>query len=61
MELCLSKKLCRTSCKIVRGGVNVTHGAIFVKGNPISRKKNRYLADFAPGNPKDFSKIWRGW
>ena len=44
----------RTACKIVRGGVYVAHGAIFMK-------KNRYLADFAPGNPKDFSKIWRGW
>ena len=31
---------------------------IFTKGNPISRRKNRNLADFAPGNPKDFSKIW---
>ena len=34
---------------------------IFTEENPIFRSKNRYLADFAPGNPKDFSKIGMGW
>ena len=35
--------------------------AIFAAGNPISQSKNRFLAVFAPGNLKDFSKNWRGW
>jgi len=34
---------------------------IFLQENFIFRKKNRFPADFAPGNPKDFSKIWQGW
>ena len=45
----MSKNLHRTACKIVRGGVYVAHGAIFEEGNPISRSKNRYLADFTTG------------
>jgi len=31
---------------------------IFLQENFIFWKKNRFPADFAPGNPKDFSKIW---
>ena len=37
------------------------HGAIFAAENPIFQSKNRFPAVFAPGNPKDFSKNWRGW
>ena len=33
----------------MRDGVYVAHGAIFAKGNPISRSKNRYFADFTTG------------
>ena len=32
--------------------------AIFVAENLIFQSKNRYLAVFAPGNLKDFSKNW---
>jgi len=45
----------------VIGGVNGDHGEIFSKKISFSRRKNLYLADFAPGNPGDYSKIWRGW
>ena len=47
--------------KIVPGGVYGGGGKIFLEGNPISRKKNLYLAVSAPENPKDFSGNWRGW
>ena len=43
---------------IVPGGVYGGDGAIFVAGNLISQSKNRFLAVFAPGNPKDFSENW---
>jgi len=34
------------------------HGKIFAAENPIFQSKNRFLAVFAPGNLKDFSKNW---
>ncbi len=40
------------------GGVYVGCGRIFAAENPIFQSKNRFLADFAPGNLKDFSKNW---
>ena len=46
---------------IVPGGVYGGDRAIFASGNLISQSKNRFIAVFAPGNPKDFSENWRGW
>ena len=43
---------------IVPGGVYGGDGAIFAEENPIFQSKNRFLAVFAPGNLKDFSKNW---
>ena len=43
---------------IVPSGVYGGHGAIFAAENPIFQSKNRFLAVFAPGNLKDFSKNW---
>ena len=43
---------------IVPSGVYGGHGAIFAAENPIFQSKNRFLAVFAPENPKDFSKNW---
>ena len=43
---------------IVPGGVYGGCGAIFAAENPIFQSKNRFLAVFAPGNLKDFSKNW---
>ena len=43
---------------IVPGGVYGRDGAIFAAENPIFQSKNRFLAVFAPGNLKDFSKNW---
>ena len=37
------------------------HGRIFAAENPIFQRKNPFLAVFAPGNLKDFSKNWQGW
>ncbi|MDO4741480.1 MAG: hypothetical protein Q4A66_12500, partial [Eubacteriales bacterium] len=34
---------------------------IFPQENLIFRRKNRFPADFAPGDPQDLSKIQRGW
>ena len=36
------------ACKIVGGGMYVANGTIFAQGF-ISRRKNRFLADFAAG------------
>ena len=46
------------SILIEPGGVYGGCGAIFAAENPIFQSKNRYLAVFAPGNLKDFSKNW---
>ena len=35
----MSNKAAENSHKIGRGGVNGASGAIFVKGNPVSRRK----------------------
>ena len=43
---------------IVPSGVYGGRGAIFAAENPIFQSKNPYLAVFAPGNLKDFSKNW---
>ena len=43
---------------IAPGGVYGGRGRIFAAENPIFQSKNRYLAVFAPGNLKDFSKNW---
>jgi len=48
------KKRRRITCKIGRGGVYVAPGVIFMEENLIFRKKNHFLADFAPG---DFEEI----
>ena len=41
---------------IVHGGVYGGDGTIFAAENPIFQSGNRFLAVFAPGNLKDFSK-----
>ena len=41
-----------------RGGVYGGRGTIFAEENLIFQSKNRFLAVFAPGNLKDFSKNW---
>ena len=46
---------------IVPSGVYGGHGTIFAAENSIFQSKNRFPAVFALGNPKDFSKNWRGW
>ena len=43
---------------IVPSGMYGGHGRIFAAENPIFQSKNRFLAVFAPGNLKDFSKNW---
>ena len=43
---------------IVPGGVYGGRGTIFAEENLIFQSKNRFLAVFAPGNLKDFSKNW---
>ena len=43
---------------IVPSGMYGGHGAIFAPENPIFQSKNRFLAAFAPGNLRDFSKNW---
>ena len=43
---------------IVPGGVYGGRGTIFAAENLIFQSKNRFLAVFAPGNLKDFSKNW---
>ena len=48
----------RIELPVVPSGVYGGHGAIFAAENPIFQSKNRFLAVFAPGNPKDFSKNW---
>ena len=45
---------------IVPSGVYGGHGTIFAAENFIFQSKNRFPAVFALGNPKDFSKNWRG-
>ena len=48
----------RIELPVVPSGVYGGHGAIFAAENPIFQSKNRFLAVFAPENPKDFSKNW---
>ena len=43
---------------IVPGGVYGGRGTIFAEENLIFQSKNRFLAVFAPGNLKNFSKNW---
>ena len=43
---------------IVPSGVHGGRGAIFAAENLIFQSKNRFIAVFAPENPKDFSKNW---
>ena len=43
---------------IVPSGMYGGYGRIFAAENPIFQSKNRFLAVFAPGNLKDFSKNW---
>ena len=43
---------------IVPDGMYGGCGTIFAAENPIFQSKNRFLAVFAPGNLKDFSKNW---
>ena len=43
---------------IVPSGMYGGHRRIFAAENPIFQSKNRFLAVFAPGNLKDFSKNW---
>ena len=45
--LCLSLDSNRTENEIGRGGVYGATATIFREGNPISRKKNRFLAIFS--------------
>ncbi|MBQ2990321.1 MAG: hypothetical protein IJD60_03405, partial [Clostridia bacterium] len=45
----LPKNLHRTDNQIGRGGVYGATASILMEGNPISRKKNRFLADFTAG------------
>ena len=39
---------------VVPSGVYGGHGAIFAAGNLILQSKNRFIAVFVSGNPKDF-------
>jgi len=57
----LSKNLNRTINEIGRGGVYGAAAAIFMEGNPISRKKNRFLADFTTGSRGLQVKSGEGW
>ena len=41
---------------IVPSGVYGGRGAIFSEENLIFRRENRFIADFAPGNPSGFQK-----
>ncbi|MBR5287810.1 MAG: hypothetical protein IKU34_04360 [Clostridia bacterium] len=43
----MSKKLHRATKAIGRGGMYGATAAIFPEGNPISRKKNRFLSIFS--------------
>jgi len=50
--------------EIVRGGVYAANAAIFMEGNPISRKKNRLLAFFSCARRARLKngegRLWRG-
>jgi len=61
LSLSLSKNLNRTGNEIGRGGMYGATAAVFRKGNPISRKKNRFLADFTTGSRRLQVKSAEGW
>jgi len=56
----LSKNANRTRNEIGRGGVYGATAAILLKGNSISWKQNRFLADFTTGNRRFQVKSGRG-
>jgi len=56
MERSIGPQPSRTT--IAPGGVYGGRGRMFAAENPIFQGKHPYIAVFAPGNPKDFSKNW---